>query len=174
MAPSTRKARSTSERVKRQREAAHRRAWAYPDVPSVAATARREENLAGQTSADRKREIYTGINSATPGARPVHLCLAADHEPERPTAVAKLGVRWNSTQMPLSDLRSSLHLDPPPVHYTGSDSRAHHVRRPVHKIPHYTFRRLVGFKDISLYFLFPLLYREEQQSSRLRDDDFRI
>jgi hypothetical protein len=44
----------------------------------------------------------------------------------------------------------------------------------VHKIPHYTFGRLVGFEDISLYFLFPQLYREDQQSSRLRDDDFRI
>ncbi|KAJ5288260.1 hypothetical protein N7508_011035 [Penicillium antarcticum] len=162
----------------------------YPDVLSAATIARREENLAGKTSATRKREIYTGISSVTPNTRPVHLCLAADHQPERPTAVtfdidsivgfahslavAKLGVRWNSTQMPVSDLRSSLHLNPIPVHYIGSNGRAHHVRRPVHKIPHYTFGRLVGFEDISLYFLFPRLYREEQQSSRLRDDDFRI
>ncbi|KAJ6041645.1 hypothetical protein N7460_007035 [Penicillium canescens] len=162
----------------------------YPDVLSAATMARREDNLAGKTSAARKREIYTGISLATPDARPVHLCLAADHKPERPTAVtfdidsivgfahslavAKLGVRWNSTQMPVSDLRSSLHLNPIPTHYIGSNGRAHHVRRPVHKIPHYTFGRLVGFEDISLYFLFPRLYREEQQSSRLRDDDFRI
>jgi hypothetical protein len=76
--------------------------------------------------------------------------------------------------MPVSDLRSSLHLNPIPAHYIGSNSRAHHVRRPVHKIPYYIFGRLVGFEDISLYFLFPRLYREEQQSSRLRDDDFRI
>ncbi|KAJ6126026.1 hypothetical protein N7471_010519 [Penicillium samsonianum] len=148
----------------------------YPDVLSAATMARREDNLAGQTSADRKREIYTGINSATPDAGPVHLCLTADHEPERPTAVtfdidsivgfahslavAKLGVRWNSTQMAVSDLRSGLHLDPLPIQYIGSNGRAHHVRRPVHVIPHYTFGRLVGFEDISLYFLFPQLYRE--------------
>ncbi|KAJ6126243.1 hypothetical protein N7471_010736 [Penicillium samsonianum] len=96
----------------------------YPDVLSVATMAKREDNLAGQTSAQRKREIYTGINSAAPNAGPVHLCLAADHEPELPTAitfdvdsivgfahslaVAKLGVRWNSTQMAISDLRSAM------------------------------------------------------------------
>ncbi|KAJ6050763.1 uncharacterized protein N7446_010872 [Penicillium canescens] len=162
----------------------------YPDVLSTATMARWEDNLAGQTSADRKREIYTGIHSTTPNARPVHLCLAADHKLERPTAVtfdidsvvgfahslavAKLGVRWNSTQMPVSGLRSGLHLDPLPVHYIGSNGRAHHVHRPVHKIPHYTFGRLVGFEDISLCFLFPRLYRGEQQCSRLRDDDFRV
>ncbi|KAJ5592431.1 ABC transporter transmembrane domain type 1 [Penicillium hordei] len=81
----------------------------YPDVLSAATMARREDNLAGQTSTDRKREIYTGINSATPDAGPLHLGLVSDHEPERPTtvtfdidsivgllhslAVAKLGVR---------------------------------------------------------------------------------
>lgn len=92
----------------------------------------------------------------------------------RSLAVVKLGVRWNPTQMPVSDLRSSLYLDPLPVHYFRSDGRAYHVRRLVHKIPHYTFGRLVGFEDISLYFLFPRLFREEQQSSRLRDDNFRI
>lgn len=162
----------------------------YPDVLSAATVARREDDLAGRTSADRKREIYTRTSSVTPDARPVHLCLAADHRQGCSTGmildvdsvvgfahsltVAKLRVRWNPTQMPVSDLRSSLHLDPLPVHYFRSDGRAPHVRRPVHKIPHYTFGRLVGFEDISLYFLFPRLFHEEQQSSRLRDDDFRI
>lgn len=80
----------------------------YLDVLSVATVARREDNLAGQTSAERKREIYTGINSATPDACLVYLCLAADYERGRMTrvtfdidsvvgfahslAVAKLGV----------------------------------------------------------------------------------
>lgn len=41
-------------------------------------------------------------------------------------------------------------------------------------ISHYTFGRLVEFQDVSLHFLFPRLYREEQQSSRLRDHEFRI
>ena len=162
----------------------------YPDVLSATTIASREDNLARQTSVERKREIYTGVNSTTPDARPIHLCLASDHNSRRPTAVtfdidsivgfahspavAKHGVRWNPTQMAVSDLRSNLHLDPLPVHYIGSNGRARRPRRPVHQIPHYTFGRLVGFEDISLYFLFPRLYREEQQSSRLRDDDFRI
>ena len=44
----------------------------------------------------------------------------------------------------------------------------------MHRPPHYTFGRLVGFEDILLYFLFPHLYREAQQTSRLRDQDFRL
>ena len=89
-------------------------------------------------------------------------------------AVAKEGIRWYPTQMPVSDLQSGLHLRPRAVSYFDEADRLHQVRRPVHRIPHYTFGRLVGFEDISLYFLFPHLYREEQQSSRLRDQDFRL
>lgn len=59
--------------------------------------------------------------------------------------------------MPVSDLRSSLYLNPLPVHYFGSDGRDYHVWRLVYKIPYYTFGRLVGFENISLYFLFPRL-----------------
>jgi hypothetical protein len=157
----------------------------FPDVLSVPTMARREDDLVRQTTAEHKREIYTGIPpaSSTSDAHPVHVCLAADHTTQSPSgvtldvdsvvgfanslAVAKLGVRWNPTQMAITDLRSGLHLDPLLVHYSGSDGRMHHVRRPVHKIPHYTFGRLVGFEDISVYFLFPRLFREEQQSSRL-------
>jgi hypothetical protein len=43
----------------------------YPDVLSAATVARREDDLSGRTSAGRKREICTGINSVTPDARPV-------------------------------------------------------------------------------------------------------
>ncbi|KAF9882577.1 hypothetical protein FE257_006752 [Aspergillus nanangensis] len=74
--------------------------------------------------------------------------------------------------MAVSDLQSGLHLDPISVQYLDADGRAHTVRRPVHQVPHYTFGRLVGFEDISIYLLFPRLYRENQQSSRLRDQDF--
>jgi hypothetical protein len=149
----------------------------YPDVLSAQAIAKREDNLARQISAERKREIYTGVSPTTPNASPIHLCLASDHQTGRPTlasfdidsivgfahslAVAKNGVRWNPTQMAVTDLHSSLHLDPIPVTYSGIDGRTHHVRRPIHQIPHYNFGRLIGFEDISLYFLFPRLYREE-------------
>ncbi|KAH7304363.1 hypothetical protein BKA65DRAFT_363753, partial [Rhexocercosporidium sp. MPI-PUGE-AT-0058] len=32
--------------------------------------------------------------------------------------------------------------------------------RPVYKIPYYTLDRLIGFENVSLYLLFPRLYRE--------------
>lgn len=60
----------------------------YLDVLSAVTIARREDSLAEQTSAERKREIYTNVHSATPDTHPVHLCLAADHERGRMTGVA--------------------------------------------------------------------------------------
>jgi hypothetical protein len=51
----------------------------FPGVLSATTIARREDNLAGQTSAERKREIYTGISSVTPDALPAYICLAVDH-----------------------------------------------------------------------------------------------
>ena len=74
--------------------------------------------------------------------------------------------------MPVSDLKSSLHLAKRRVQYSDGQGRLHSVLRPVHEIPHYTLGRLVGFEDVSIYVLFPRLYREEQQSSRLLDSDF--
>ncbi|KAH7114181.1 hypothetical protein B0J13DRAFT_533689 [Dactylonectria estremocensis] len=89
-------------------------------------------------------------------------------------AVAKQGIRWSPTRMTVSDLQSDLHLRSRPVTYFDATGRQHQVHRPVHQTPHYTFGRVVGFEDISLYFLFPDLYREEQKCSRLRDEDFRL
>jgi hypothetical protein len=88
-------------------------------------------------------------------------------------AVAKQGIRWHPSQMVVSDLQSSLHLNTVPVHYEDQHGHAHTVRRPVHQLPHYTFGRLMGFEDVSLYLLFPHLYREEQQCGRLQDHDFK-
>ncbi|KAL5366723.1 hypothetical protein BJX96DRAFT_183344 [Aspergillus floccosus] len=133
-------------------------------------------------------DIYCGINPQEPDESPTHLCVAADHRPNpslgvtvdidsvggfvSSLAVARRGIRWHPTQMAVSDLQSSLHLDPISVQYFDSTGQAHHVRRPVHQVPHYTFGRLIGFEDLSLYLLFPRLYREDQQSSRLLDQDF--
>ena len=88
-------------------------------------------------------------------------------------AVAKKGVRWNPTQMTITDLRSGLHLNSRLAHYFDCHGHAHLVQKPLHQLLHYTFGRLVGFEDISLYIFFPHLYREEQKVSRLLDDDFR-
>jgi hypothetical protein len=86
--------------------------------------------------------------------------------------IAKGGIRWNLMQMPVSDLQSGLHLTRRRVQFFDSYGHFHLVRKPVHEIPHYTLSRLIGFEDVSLYLLFPRLYREGQQSSRLLDDDF--
>ncbi|KAE8371060.1 hypothetical protein BDV26DRAFT_303280 [Aspergillus bertholletiae] len=106
----------------------------FPDILRVPIMARREDHLACQVS-------------KLSHADPVHVCLATDHRSDTVTEVTfdidSIGVRWNPTQIVISDLQSSLHLDPLPI-------------------PHYTFGRLTGFKDISLILLFPRLYRKEQ------------
>lgn len=149
-----------------------------------------DDNLIDATTAAVRREVYTGLPCEDSSVQPPHLCLEAEG-PVADTvgwtfdidstvgfpsslAVAKRGVRWHPSQAPISDLRSSLHLRPRSVFVFDEAGREHHVHRPVHEIPHYTFGRLVGFEDVSLYFLFPHLYRDGQQSSRLRDEDFRL
>lgn len=158
-----------------------------PDILGTGRIASREDNLAHQMTADERRQLYCGLenNNGAP-----HICLPAD-EPQMnyagvsfdidsitafPTniAVAKQGLRWHPTQMPISDLQSSLHLRPQPAYFVDDAGYRHTVHRPIHKIPHYTLGRLVGFEDISLYVFFPHLYREDQASSRLRDIDFRL
>lgn len=162
----------------------------FPDVLSVNRLAKREDRLADQIPIERKKEIYNGVPTArSSSSRPLHICLATeDRQPTStsimfdidsvvgfPTslAIAQQGIHWHPTQMPVSDLQSSLHLNPIPVHYEDRHGHAHMVRQPVHQVPHYTFGRLAGFEEISLYLLFPRLYREDQQCSRLRDEDFK-
>lgn len=161
----------------------------FPDVLSSTTIATRESNLAQQVTKARKQEIYCGIDPQNPDRSPTHLCVAADYRLDsslgvtfdidsvggfvRSLAVARRGIRWQPTQMAVSNLQSSLHLDPISVQYVDSTGQAHNVCRPVHQVPHYTFGRLIGFEDLSVYLLFPRLYREEQQSSRLFDHDFK-
>ncbi|XP_014550170.1 hypothetical protein COCVIDRAFT_116250, partial [Bipolaris victoriae FI3] len=71
------------------------------------------------------------------------------------------------------DLQSDLHLNHRQVHYLDRYGHSHTVRKPIHHLPHYMLGHLVEFEDISLYLFFPCLYREDQQSSRLLDSDFR-
>ncbi|KAJ5668636.1 uncharacterized protein N7477_007206 [Penicillium maclennaniae] len=163
----------------------------YPDVLSRDELTKRGDNLAGPTTAARKRQVYNGISPAHAStSSPLHICLASEDEPTGvpsvtfdidsvvgfPTslAVARQGIRWHPTQMAVSDVQSSLHLNSTPVSYYDADGRAHYIRRPIHQVPHYTFGRLAGFEDVSLCLLLPHLYRKEQQCSRLRDNDFRL
>ncbi|KAH7471845.1 hypothetical protein FOMA001_g13281 [Fusarium oxysporum f. sp. matthiolae] len=158
-----------------------------PEVLSSTRIASPEDGLSGKMSSSDRRRVYCGLGS---GGQAPHICL---NEDERIThvagvsfdvdsvtgfpsnlAIAKQGIRWSPTQMPVSDLQSDLHLCPRTVQYLDMVGNQRRVHRPVHQIPHYTFGRLIGFEDVSLYLLFPNLYREEQKSSRLRDEDFRI
>jgi hypothetical protein len=160
-------------------------------VLSVNQIARRETNLAGQTSKEQKKEVFCGARpEPDPHSPPLHLCLATEDQPPAIStvtfdidsvvgyatslAVAKQGLRWHPTQLVVSDLQASLHLSPVRVYYEDSHGHPHAVRQPIHLVPHYTFGRLVGLEDVSLYVLFPRLYRENQQCSRLRDEDFQI
>lgn len=161
-----------------------------PDILGSTKIASHGDDLIHQSNASSRRQIYTGITADTPDSDPPHICLNIDERRQDSTgisfdidsiagfptsiAVAKQGIRWKPTQMPVSDLQSSLHLHPRAVQFFDESGRPHTAHRPVHQIPHCTFGRLVGFEDISLYLLFPRLYRENQQSSRLRDHDFRI
>ncbi|KAK2469310.1 hypothetical protein H9L39_19027 [Fusarium oxysporum f. sp. albedinis] len=157
-----------------------------PEIISSTRIASPEDGLSEKLGSLDRRQVYCGLGS---GGHASHICL---NEDERIThvagvsfdvdsvtgfpsslAIAKQGIRWSPTQMPVSDLQSNLHLCPREVHYLDMAGNQRRVHRPVHRIPHYTFGRLIGFEDVSLYLLFPNLYREEQKSSRLRDEDFR-
>jgi hypothetical protein len=162
----------------------------YPDILGCETIATREQDLAGRSSASVKRQIYCGSTGENAASTPVHICLEADDRRTTTAevafdidsiigfpaslAIAKQGIRWHPTQMPVSDLRSGLHLKTRHVHYIDCHGHAHKVRKRIHQLPHYVFGRLVGFEDISLYLLFPRLYREDQQSSRLLDHDFSV
>ncbi|KAE8360865.1 hypothetical protein BDV27DRAFT_161284 [Aspergillus caelatus] len=105
----------------------------FPDVLRVPIMARRKDHLARQVSSERRQQVYCGISAELSHAEPVHVCLATDHHSDTVTevtfdidsivgfasslAVAKQGVQWNPTQIAVSDLQSSLHLDPLPVQY---------------------------------------------------------
>jgi hypothetical protein len=105
----------------------------YPDVLSVNEIARRKANLAGQTTAERKRQIYCEIAPGTfVSSSPTYICLEAEDQRfvrssvmfdidsivgyPSSLAIAKQGIRWHPAQMAVSELQSSLHLNPIPVH----------------------------------------------------------
>ncbi|KAH9203049.1 hypothetical protein DL95DRAFT_509177, partial [Leptodontidium sp. 2 PMI_412] len=159
-----------------------------PDVLGSNQIAPHDDDLAGSMTAAQKRWVFSGIHPDDPEEAPAHICIQEGDMPCQTAqvtfdvdsitgfcpslGVARGGIRWNFMQMPVSDLQSGLHLARRRVQFFDSHGHFHSVRRSVHEIPHYTLGRLIGFEDVSLYLLFPRLYREGQQSSRLLDDDF--
>jgi hypothetical protein len=157
-----------------------------PDVLGSKTMTTPESNLASQMDGESRRYLYCGVDKDD--LSPVHICLNVDDGATAATgvtfdidsvlgfpsslAVAKQGIRWNPTQMAVSDIRSDLHLNSRLAHYIDRHGHAHSVRRPLYQLPNYNFGRLIGFEDVSLYLFFPHLYREEQKVSRLLDEDF--
>ncbi|EXK75695.1 hypothetical protein FOQG_19539 [Fusarium oxysporum f. sp. raphani 54005] len=158
-----------------------------PDILSRETIAHQKDDVAGKLSPESRRQLFCGIDSREEVA---YICLDEDERVSdgagvtfdidsivafpSSLAVAKKGIHWSPTRMTVSDLQSDLHLRSIPVTFLDTNGKQHQVHRPVHQIPHYTFGRVIGFEDISLYLLFPNLYREEQKSSKLRDEDFRL
>ncbi|KAL7940579.1 hypothetical protein V8C42DRAFT_349396 [Trichoderma barbatum] len=158
-----------------------------PDVLGSKTIASQKDDLAGQVDPESRRKIFCGLESV---AEIPYISLDKDERVSsgagvtfdvdsiigfpNSLAVAKRGIRWSPTRMTVSDLQSDLHLRPIQVTYNDQDGVRRQVRRPVHQVPHYTFGRIIGFEDISLYFIFPKLYRAEQKSSKLRDEDFQL
>ncbi|KAL7940768.1 hypothetical protein V8C42DRAFT_356065 [Trichoderma barbatum] len=157
------------------------------DVLGSKTIASQKDDLAGQVDRESRMKIFCGVGS---GAEIPCISLDKDERVSggagvtfdvdsiigfpNSLAVAKRGIRWSPTRMTVSDLQSDLHLRPIQVTYNDQDGIRRQVRRPVHQVPHYTIGRIIGFEDISLYFLFPRLYRAEQKSSKLRDEDFQL
>ncbi|SPJ87886.1 uncharacterized protein FTOL_12355 [Fusarium torulosum] len=158
-----------------------------PEILGSDTIASQKDDLTGKLSPESRRQVFCGIDSRD---KVPYVYLDED---ERVTdnagitfdidsvvafpsniAVAKQGIHWLPTQMAVSDFQSDLHLQSIPVTYTDTSGKQHQVHRPVYHIPHYTFGRLIGFEDISLFLLFPKLYREEQKCSKIRDEDFRL
>ncbi|UKZ66008.1 uncharacterized protein TrAtP1_007191 [Trichoderma atroviride] len=141
------------------------------DVLSSKTLAGGKDDLAGKVNAECRKKIFCGVDSRSEAPL---ICLDNDERVSRtagvtfdvdsiigfPTSlsVAKRGIRWSPTRMTVSDLQSDLHLRSIPVTYFTADGVQRQVQRPVHQVPHYTFGRVIGFEDISLYFLFPKLY----------------
>ncbi|KAG4256530.1 hypothetical protein BFJ72_g14788 [Fusarium proliferatum] len=158
-----------------------------PDILSHETIAHQKDDLAGKLSPESRRQIFCGVDSRE---KVPYICLDEDERVSDGAgvtfdidsvvafpsnlAVAKKGIHWSPTRMTVSDLQSDLHLRSIPVTFADTNGKQHRIHRPVHQIPHYTFGRVIGFEDISLYLLFPNLYREEQKCSKLRDEDFRL
>ena len=158
-----------------------------PDVLGCKTLASQTDDLAGQLQPEARKQVFCGLGTSEEAP---HIGLDEDEKVSSGAgasfdvdsiiafpsnlAVAKRGIRWSPTRMVVSDLQSDLHLRSIPITYSDAEGVPHQVHRPVHQVPHYTFGRLMGMEDVSLYLLFPRLYRAEQTCSKIRDEDFQL
>ncbi len=140
--------------------------------------------------AEARREVFSGLASDGRGSGPPHLCLPAD-EPVSGFAGIDFDVD-SITGFPATSLwpkkvfvgirpkcqclTSSLASISAPVPCLTLTRAGRYTRfvAPCIELLTTTLDVLLGLKIFSLYLLFPHLYREAQQTSRLRDQDFRL
>ncbi|KAL4767181.1 hypothetical protein BDW60DRAFT_200641 [Aspergillus nidulans var. acristatus] len=89
----------------------------FPDVLSQNRLPNHVDNLAGQTTATCKIEVYNGILSNSGSTEPIYICLSAESQ-EQPLSSITFDID-------ISDLQSSLHLSPIPVSYFDCHGHAH-------------------------------------------------
>ena len=162
--------------------------WTCPDVLSQPTIAQHGVDWNTLFPVEQRRKVFTGLpdcppavsgresTSPPPTPSPIHLDLESDNIPEAGSfevwldidsaggiasnlAIAREGITWKAGRDVVSNLQSSLHLDPLPVRwYDPSSGRLRHQHRPVHRIPHLPFGELTGFREVELYLIFPRLY----------------
>lgn len=88
-------------------------------------------------------------------------------------AVAREGLHWRAGRPPISNLQSSLHLNPIAVQWTDvSTGRLRHSKQPIHRIPHLPFGRVAGFSELEMYLIFPRLYEHNRQQWVITLEEF--
>ncbi|KAJ5091028.1 hypothetical protein N7532_009712 [Penicillium argentinense] len=163
--------------------------WPCPDVLSTTRLARSGDQLIENWPPEQREKVFCGTDAGQPSSVPA-ICLARGEQKLGPAAVhfdidsvlahitspavCSQGLYWYPVQRPVSDLQSDLHLDPLPVQFTDGHGHLHCVSVPLHRVKHYTFARVSGFEDASIYALFPRLHQPQQKSSQLPDDQFRV
>ncbi|EFW15480.1 conserved hypothetical protein [Coccidioides posadasii str. Silveira] len=89
--------------------------------------------------------------------------------------VACEGFQWKVNQSLMSNLKSSLHLDPISVQWRDEQTeRVHQSQRSVHQIPHLLFGQLVGFPEIEVYILFPWLFSPQCQHHIITEQEYAL
>lgn len=95
-----------------------------PDIVGENRIASHEADLCGKTNPTIRRQIYCGLDDNESEADAPHICLKEDEKVTEiagamfdvdsivgfpgDLAVTKQGIRWYPTQMPVSDLQSSI------------------------------------------------------------------
>ncbi|KAJ5117447.1 hypothetical protein N7448_011079 [Penicillium atrosanguineum] len=158
--------------------------WSCPDVLSQPAIAQYGVDWNILFPNEQRRKVFTGLPDdhptslvePSPPTPPISLDLESDNIGNAENfevwldidsaggiasnlAVAREGIAWKAGRDAISNIRSSLHLDYPPVRWYDPSSRRHRSRhRPIHQIPHLPFGELAGFREVELYLIFPGLY----------------